>query len=138
MTKKTKFKECLELVHTNMYGPFCVFAWKVWVFHHFTDKYFRFGYVYRKSDALNKFFKLKAESDNLLGVHTKSLRLNRDGMPSNFDSFPGNMGLYPNHVNQGLHCKMERYRKKISNCNKHSEINDWFLVSFHILLKILL
>ena len=45
MTKKTKAERCLELVHTNIYGSFCVYAWIVWVFHHFTDKYSRFRYI---------------------------------------------------------------------------------------------
>ena len=31
-------KECLELVHTHVYEPFCVYIWEVWVFDHFIDK----------------------------------------------------------------------------------------------------
>ena len=34
MTNRTRAKECLELVNIDMYGPFCVYAWKVLVFHH--------------------------------------------------------------------------------------------------------
>ena len=40
-------------MHTNISEPFFVYAWKVWVFDHFTDKYSRFGYVERKFDALD-------------------------------------------------------------------------------------
>ena len=28
MTKRTRAKECLKLVHTNMYGTFSVHAWE--------------------------------------------------------------------------------------------------------------
>ena len=54
----------LELVHT-VYEPFCVYAWKMWVFHHLIDKYSRFGYVHNKFDALDTFIEFKAGSDNL-------------------------------------------------------------------------
>ena len=72
-------KECLELVHTHIYEPFCVYIWKVWVFDYFIDKYSSFGYVNRKSDALDKFIEFKAKSDNLLGKHIKALRLGWGG-----------------------------------------------------------
>ena len=68
-------KECLELVHTHIYEPFCVYIWKVWVFDHFIDKHSSFAYIDWKSDAFNKFIEFKAESDNLLGKHIKALRL---------------------------------------------------------------
>ena len=58
-----------------MYEPFDVYIWKVWVFDYFIDKYSRFGYVDRKSDALDKLIEFKAELDNLLGKHVKTLRL---------------------------------------------------------------
>ena len=68
-------KEYLELVHTHVYELFCVYLWKVRVFDHFIDKYSRFGYVDRKSNALDKLNEFKAESDNLLSKHIKTLRL---------------------------------------------------------------
>ena len=68
-------KECLESVHTDVYKPFYVYAWKTWVFDYFIDKCSRFGYVDGKSNALDKFIEFKAESDNLLGEHIKTLRL---------------------------------------------------------------
>ena len=66
----------LELVHTDMYEPFYVFAWKMWVFHHFIDKYCRFGYVHNKFDALDTFIEFKAGSDNLwVNISVTSIRL---------------------------------------------------------------
>ena len=70
-----------------MYETFCVYAWKAWVFDHFTDKYSRFGYGHRKFDALDKFIKFKVESDNLLGKHIKAFRLDQDGVSSRFNTF---------------------------------------------------
>ena len=74
-------------MHTHVYEPFCVYVWKVWVFDHFIDKYSRFGYVERKSDALDKLIEFKAKSDNLLGKHIKTFKLNRGNVSSRFDHF---------------------------------------------------
>ena len=41
------------------------------VFHHFTNKYFRFEYIYRKFDALDTFIQFKMGSDNVLGKHIR-------------------------------------------------------------------
>ena len=74
MTKRTRAKECLELVHTNMYGTFNVHAWGGYgYFITFSDDYSRFGYVHKRSNALDIFIEFKAGSDNLLGIHTQSL-----------------------------------------------------------------
>ena len=74
MTKKTRDKECLVLAHTNMYAIFSVHAWEGYgYFITFNDDYSRFGYVHQKSNALDSFIELKIGSDNLLGIHTKSL-----------------------------------------------------------------
>ena len=71
MTKRTRAKECLELVHTNMYGTFNVHAWGGYgYFITFSDDYSRFGYVHKRSNALDIFIEFKARSDNLLGKHT--------------------------------------------------------------------
>ena len=76
MTKRTKAKECLELVHTNIYGTFIVHAWGGYgYFITFSDDYSWFGYVHRKSNGLDTFIELKAGSDNLFDIYTKSLRL---------------------------------------------------------------
>ena len=63
----------MELAHTLVYEPFCLYIWKVWVFDHFIDKYSRIGYVDRKYDAFDKFIEFKAELNNLLGKHIKML-----------------------------------------------------------------
>ena len=42
MTKKIKAKECLELVHTDMYGNFSVHAWEGYGYF-IADDYSRFG-----------------------------------------------------------------------------------------------
>ena len=62
-------------MHTCVHEPFCVSIWKVWVFDHFIDKYSSFGYVDRKSNALDKLIEFKTEFDNLLGKHIKEFRL---------------------------------------------------------------
>ena len=74
MTKRTRVKECLELVCTNMYGTFIVHAWEGYeYFIIFSGDYSRFEYVHRRSDALDTFIEFKVGSDNLLGIQTKSL-----------------------------------------------------------------
>ena len=114
MTKRTRAKECLELVHTNMYRTFIIHAWEGYrYFITFSDDYSRFGYIHRRSDALDTFIEFKAGSDNLLGIHTKSLRLNQGDVSSNFDSFRWSARLFPSYVYQGLYYKMERWKKDI-------------------------
>ena len=88
MIKRTRVKEYLELVHTNMYGTFSVHVWGGYrYFITFSNDYFRFGYVHRKSDALDTFIEFKARSNNLLGIHTKSFQLYQVDMSGKFDSF---------------------------------------------------
>ena len=88
MTKKTRANKCLKLVHTDMYGTFSVHAWGGYGYLiTFSDDYSRFEYIHRKFDALDTFIELKVELDNLLGIHTKSLRLYQSDMSSKFDSF---------------------------------------------------
>ena len=57
-------KECLELVHNLFVFIYGKYGYLIILF-----KYFSFGYVDRKSNALDKFIEFKAESDNLLGKH---------------------------------------------------------------------
>ena len=86
MTKRTRAKEYSELVHTNMYWTFSVHAWGGYgYFITFSYDYSRFGYVHRKSNALDTFFEFKAGLDNLLGIDTKSLRLYQGDMSTKFD-----------------------------------------------------
>ena len=76
MTKKTRAKECLELMYTDMYGTFSVHVWvRYGYFITFNDDHSRFEYVHRKSNAFDTFIKFKVGSDNLLDIHTKSLQL---------------------------------------------------------------
>ena len=99
MTKETKAKECLELAHIDMYETFSVHAWEGYeYFITFSDDYSRFGYVHLEYHALDRFFEFKARLDNLFGIHTKSLRLNRTSMPSKFDYFHYSTRLYPSYV----------------------------------------
>ena len=62
---------------------------------------------------LGTFIEFKAGSDNLLGIHTKSLRLNQGDVSSNFDSFRWSARLFPSYVHQGLYHKMDRWKKDI-------------------------
>ena len=98
MIKRTRAKECLELVHTNMYETFSVHAWGGYgYFITFNNDYSRFGYVHRRSDALDTFIEFKAGSNNLLGIHTKSLRLDQGDMFIKFDSFNLSTRLFPSY-----------------------------------------
>ena len=46
ITKGVRVKECLELMHTNMYEPFNIRAYgEHGYFITFIDDYFRYGYV---------------------------------------------------------------------------------------------
>ena len=71
----------------DVYKPFCVYAWKVWVFYYFTNKYSRFEYVDRKFDALDTFIEFKVESDKILSKHINAFWLHQGGVSSMFDSF---------------------------------------------------
>ena len=114
MTKRTRAKECLELVHTDMYRTFIIHAWEGYrYFITFSDDYSRFGYVHRKFDALDTFIEFKARLGKLLCIHTKSLQLDQGDMSSKFDSFHWRIRLFPNYVHQGLHFKMERLKEDI-------------------------
>ena len=69
MTKRIRAKECLELVHTNMYETFSIHAWGEYrYFITFGYDYSRFGFECRKFDALDTFIEFRAGSDNLLGI----------------------------------------------------------------------
>ena len=92
--------ELLVSMHGEGYGYFITFS----------DDYSRFGYVYRRFDALDTFIEFKVGSNNLFSTYTKSLRLDQGDMSSKFDSFHWSTRLFPSHVHQGLHCKMERWK----------------------------
>ena len=98
-TKEYRAKECLELVHTDMCGPFNVYAWGGYeYFIMFTDDQSKFWYVYlmhRKSDALDKFIEFKVELENQLGKSIKALQSDWGGeyMSTQFDSFLKEHGI---------------------------------------------
>ena len=86
-----------------MHGNFSVHAWGGYgYFITFSDDYSRLGYVHRKFDALDSFTEYKARSNNLLGIHTKTLRLEGD-MSSKFDSFCRSTRSFPSYMHQGLY-----------------------------------
>ena len=61
-------------MHIDMYGTFGAHARGGYgYFITFNDDYSRFGYVYRKSNALDKFIEFKAELDNILGINIKTV-----------------------------------------------------------------
>ena len=92
-----------------MHEPFSVHAWGGYGYCiNFSDDYSKFGYVYRKSNALDKFIEFKAELDNILGINIKTVWLDQSEMSCKFDSFHWSMGLLPSYVHQHLHCIMER------------------------------
>ena len=70
-------KECLELVHIDVYEPFTIHAHRGYEYSiTFTDYHSTYGYVYlmcRKSYALDKFKELKTESIWQLGESLKTL-----------------------------------------------------------------
>ena len=49
--------------------------------------YSRFGYVHKRSDALDTFIEFNAGLDNLFGIYTQSLWLDQGDMSSKLDSF---------------------------------------------------
>ena len=99
IAKGYRANECLESVHTNMCGPFNVYAWGGQeYFITFMDDYSRYGYVYlmhRKFDTLDKFIEFEAESKNQLGKRIKALQFDRSGeyMSTQFDSFLEDHGI---------------------------------------------
>ena len=57
-----------------MHEPFSVHAWGGYGYCiNFSDDYSKFGYVCRKSNALDKFIEFKAELDNILGINIKTV-----------------------------------------------------------------
>ena len=99
MTKRTRAKECSELVHTDMYETFSVHPWGGYgYFITFSDDYSRFGYTHRKFNALDTFIEFKVGSNNLLGIHTKSLQLDQGDMSSKFNSFHWSTRLFLSYV----------------------------------------
>ena len=75
--KGVRAERCLDLIHSDVCGPFSVHARGGYEFFiTFTDDYSRYGYLYlikKKIEALDKFKEFKAESEKQLERHIKSL-----------------------------------------------------------------
>ena len=87
MAKRSRAKECLELVHTNMYGTFSVHSWGAYgYFITFNDNYSRFGLY--MGDLMPWIHSLNLRWDRITcQVYTKSFRLDQGNMSSKFDFF---------------------------------------------------
>ena len=81
--KGRKAQKLLELVHTDVCGPMSTQAKGGYEhFITFTDDYSRYDYVYlmrQKSKAFEKFKEFRAEVENQLGKHIKTIRSDRSG-----------------------------------------------------------
>jgi hypothetical protein len=71
----------LEIIHTNIYGPFPVKTVDEFnSFIIFIDDYSRYGYIYyikERSEALDKFKQFKAEVENQHDLKIKIVRSDR-------------------------------------------------------------
>ena len=92
-TKGFRAKECLELLHTDLCGPFNVYTSRGYEhFVIFIDDYYRYDYIYpmhRKFNVLDKFKEFKVKWENQLRKHLKALQSNKGGqhMSSECDFF---------------------------------------------------
>ena len=70
--------DVLEVMHTDICGPFPVAAWNgQQYFIMFIDHFFRYGYIYllhKKSQSLDMFKIFKVEVENQLGKRIKSVK----------------------------------------------------------------
>ena len=87
-TNKRRFEanrslDVLELIHTDICGPFPTSAWNgQQYFITFIDDFSRYGYIYlisEKSQSLDVFKNFKAEVENQLNKRIKSVRSDRGG-----------------------------------------------------------
>ena len=76
-------KDILELIHTDIWGPFPTVSWNGQrYFITFIDDYSRYGYIYlihEKSQALDVFKSFKAEVELQLGKKIKAVKSDRGG-----------------------------------------------------------
>ena len=87
-TNKRRFEanrtlDVLELIHTDICGPFPTVAWNgQQYFIMFIDDFSRYGYIYlihEKSKSLDVLKNYKAEVENQLSKKVRSVRSDRDG-----------------------------------------------------------
>ena len=78
-----KTSEVLELIHTDICGPFPKASWNGQQFFiSFIDDYSRYEYLYiikKKSQSLDMFKAFKAEVENQLNKRIKAIRFDRGG-----------------------------------------------------------
>ena len=79
--KANTTSEVLELIHTDMCGPFPKASWNgQQYFISFIDDYSRYGYLYlikKKSQLLDMFKAFKAEVENQLNKRIKAVKFDR-------------------------------------------------------------
>lgn len=121
-TNKRRFEanrtlDVLELIHTDICGPFPMAAWNgQQYFMTFIDDFSRYGYIYllhKKSQSLDMFKIFKAEVENQLGKRIKSVKSNRGGeyysrydgsgeqRPLPFAKFLEECGIVPQYTMSG-------------------------------------
>jgi transposase InsO family protein len=112
-----KTMDILELIHTDICGPFPTVAWNgQQYFITFIDDFSRYGYVYlisEKSQSLDVFRSYKAEVENQLSKKIKSVRSDRGGeyygrydgsgeqRPGPFAKFLDECGIVPQYTMPG-------------------------------------
>ncbi|KAJ4710364.1 Retrovirus-related Pol polyprotein from transposon TNT 1-94 [Melia azedarach] len=121
-TNKRRFEanrilDVLELIHTDICGPFPTVAWNgQQYFIMFIDDFSRYGYIYlihEKSQALDVFKNYKAEVENQLSKRIKTVRSDRGGeyygrydgsgeqRPGPFAKFLEECGIVPQYTMSG-------------------------------------
>ena len=109
--------DVLELIHTDICGPFPMASWNGQTyFITFIDDFFRYGYLYLihdKSQSLDVFKNYKAEVENQLNERIKSVRSNCGGeyygryngsgeqRPGPFAKFLEECGIVPQYTMLG-------------------------------------
>ena len=98
-SKGNRAIECLELVHSDVCGPFNIQARGCYeYFVTFTDDHSRFGHVYlmrHKSETFDKFKEYRALVEKQLGKVIKTLRSDRGGeyLSEEFEDFLREEGI---------------------------------------------
>jgi len=98
--KGNRADECLELVHSDVCGPFNIQARGGYeYFITFTDDYSRFGHIYlmrQKSETFEKFKEFKALVEKQLDKQIKTLRSDRGGeyLLGEFEDFLKEEGIF--------------------------------------------
>ena len=101
-------KEVLELVHTDVCGPFKIEARGGYsYFITFTDDLSRYGYLYlmkHKHESFEKFKEFKAEVEKKTGKGIKTLRSDRGGeyLSTKFYEFLKEQGIVTQLTPQGM------------------------------------